>query len=94
MPYLNTKQGRCHFPYRAEGRGLGRDDALVDADDAVFEGLRDAPDTAKIAAAEKGGGPLPNPPPRAGEGRVGGVVGHLNRFVLGLEAVERQRGGS
>jgi hypothetical protein len=29
---------------RSRQRGFGRDDALVGADDAVFEGLGDAPD--------------------------------------------------
>ena len=32
------------FLQAAEGCDLGRDDAFVDADDAVFEGLGDAPD--------------------------------------------------
>src|SRR6516225_803106 len=59
------------FLHAAEGGDLGRDDALVDADDAVFEGLGDPPDAADVAAVEIGGEPLPNPPPRAGEGRVG-----------------------
>jgi hypothetical protein len=39
------------FLHAAEGRDLGRDDAFVDADDAVFEGLGDAPDAADVAAA-------------------------------------------
>jgi hypothetical protein len=34
---------------------LGRDDAFVDADDAVFEGLGDAPDAADVAAVERVG---------------------------------------
>jgi hypothetical protein len=37
--------------------GFGRDDALVDADDAVFERLGDAPDAADVAPVEIGGGP-------------------------------------
>ena len=53
------------FLHAAEGGDLGRDDALVDADDAVFERLGDPPDAADVAAV--GGDPLPNPPPRAGE---------------------------
>src|SRR6476659_8494102 len=57
------------FLHAAEGGDLGRDDPLIDADDAVFEGLGDPPDAA--AAVEIGGGPLPNPHPRAAEGRVG-----------------------
>jgi len=48
--------------------GLGRDDALVDADDAVFEGFGDAPDAADVAAVEIGG-----------EAEFG-VVGHLDRI--------------
>src|SRR5260370_4905010 len=59
------------FLHAADGGDLGRDDALVDADDAVFEGLGDAPNAADVAAVEIGGAPLPNPPPRAGGGRVG-----------------------
>jgi hypothetical protein len=51
---------------------LGRDDALVDADDAVFEGFGDAPDAADIAAVEIGGEPPPLTLPRArGRVRVG-----------------------
>ena len=38
------------FLHAAKGRYLGRDDALVDADDAVFERLSDAPDAADVAA--------------------------------------------
>jgi hypothetical protein len=38
-----------------EGRDLGRDDAGVDADNAVFEGVGDAPDPADVAAVEIGG---------------------------------------
>src|SRR5207245_4996455 len=60
--------------------GCDRDDALVDADDAVFEGLGDAPDAADVAAVEIGGEPEL------------GVVGHLDRLVLVLEAVERRNG--
>jgi hypothetical protein len=39
--------------------GFGRDDVLVDAEDAVFEAVGDAPDAADVAAVEIGGGPLP-----------------------------------
>ena len=38
--------------HAAERGDLGRDDALVDADDAVFEPLGDAPDAADVAAVE------------------------------------------
>src|SRR5215469_2628469 len=65
------------FLHAAEGRDLGRDDALVDADDAVFERLGDAPDAADVAAVEIGG-----------EAKLG-VVGHAYGLVVGLEAVER-----
>src|ERR1700730_2701370 len=58
------------FLHAAKRRDLGRDDALVDADDAVFEGLGDAPDAADVAAAEIGGDPLPSlPRARGREGR-------------------------
>jgi hypothetical protein len=40
------------FLHAAEGGDLGRDDALVDPDDAVFEGFGDAPDLADVAAGE------------------------------------------
>jgi hypothetical protein len=41
------------FLHAAEGRDLGRDDALVDADDVVIERLGDAPDMADVAAVER-----------------------------------------
>src|ERR1700680_1181627 len=63
--------------HAAERGDLGRDDALVDAADAVFERLCDPPDAADVAAVEIGG-----------EAEFG-VVGHLYRLRLGLEAVER-----
>src|SRR5438445_7616015 len=66
------------FLHAAERGDLGRDDAFVDADDAVFEGLRDAPDTADVAAVEIGGQ------------AEFGVVGHLDGLGVGLEAVERR----
>src|SRR2546430_10364528 len=64
------------FLHAAERGDLGRDDALVDADDAVFERLGDAPNAADVAAVEIGG-----------EAEFG-VVGHLDRVGLGPEAVE------
>src|SRR5439155_1797528 len=45
------------FLHAAERRDLGRDDALVDADDAVFEGFGNPPDAADVAAVEIGGEP-------------------------------------
>src|SRR5712675_1788847 len=56
------------FLHAAERGDLGRDDALVDADDAVFERLGDAPDAADVAAVEIGGEPPPLPPPPRGGG--------------------------
>src|SRR5260370_11369886 len=43
------------FFHAPERRDLGRDDALVDADDAVFQRLGDSPDAANVAAVEIGG---------------------------------------
>src|SRR5689334_13659713 len=40
------------FLHAAERGDFGRDDAFVDADDAVFEALGDAPDAADVAAVE------------------------------------------
>jgi hypothetical protein len=75
---------------------LGRDDALVNPDDAVFERLGDPPDAADVAAVEIGGDPSLGAPsltlPR-GRGREGwGNVGHLDCVCLALEAVERGDG--
>jgi hypothetical protein len=41
-------------PNTAISQWIWRDDALVDADDAVFEGLGDAPDAGDVAAVEIG----------------------------------------
>jgi hypothetical protein len=60
--------------------GFWRDDALVDADDAVFEGFGDAPDAADVAAVE------------IGDETEFGVIGHLDRVGFALEAVERGDG--
>src|SRR6266446_5496133 len=60
------------FLHAAERGDLGRDDALVDADDAVFEGLGDALDETDVAAVEIG---------REAEF---GVVGHLDGIGVGL----------
>jgi hypothetical protein len=40
------------FLHAAEGGDLGRDDALVDADDAVFERLSDPPVATDVSAVE------------------------------------------
>src|SRR3954452_8874803 len=42
----------------AERGDLGRDEARVDADDAVVERFGDAPDTSDVAAVEVGGEPV------------------------------------
>src|SRR6516162_5359387 len=65
------------FLHAAKRGDLGRDDALVDADDAVFEPLGDAPDAADGAAVEISRKPPPFPPPLAGEGYGRSAVGHL-----------------
>ena len=50
MPYFEPQWpagwADAAFLHPAEGRDLGRDDALVDADDAVFERFGDPPDAA------------------------------------------------
>jgi hypothetical protein len=76
MPYFEPSRP-MPLLHAAEGGDLGRDDAFVDADDAVFERFRDAPDAADVAAVEIGG-----------ETEFG-VVGHLDRVRFALEAVER-----
>jgi hypothetical protein len=52
MPYFEpqwtTSWADAAFLHAAEGRDLGRDDTLVDADDTVFEVLGDAPDAADV----------------------------------------------
>src|SRR6516162_7696470 len=58
------------FLHAAEGRDLGRDDALVDADNVV-SGSSATRQMRPMSRCRIGGGPLPNPPPRAGEGRWG-----------------------
>src|SRR3546814_20716346 len=62
----------------AERRDLGRDDAGVDADDAVFQPLRDPPDPADVAAGEIG---------RQAEL---GVVGHADDVRLRTDAEDRR----
>jgi hypothetical protein len=58
-------------PRRDLASRFGRDDALVDTDDAVFEPLGDPPDAADVTAVEIGGGPLPSLPRERGRVRVG-----------------------
>src|SRR5439155_14399664 len=76
-PVMRALAPDAAFLHPAKRRDLGRDDALVDADDAVFERLGDPPDPADVAAVEIGG-----------EAEFG-VVRHLDRLGLTLEAVER-----
>jgi hypothetical protein len=58
---VTRQMGRCAFLEGGDlASGFRRDDALVDADDAVFEGLGDAPDAA--------GDPPSLPSPASGEG--------------------------
>src|SRR5829696_8065207 len=68
------------FLHAAERGNLGRDDALVDADDAVFERLGDAEDAADVAAVE------------IGSKAELGIVRHMDRLGIGLEAIERRDG--
>ena len=74
-------RGRTAGKRKRVGAGppAGRDDALVDADNAVFEPLGDPPDATDVAVVEIGGQPKL------------GVVGYLDRVGVGLEAVERHR---
>src|SRR6516164_6009682 len=67
-PIAGVKSAAVAFPPSKRG-DLGRDDALADADDAIFEALGDAPDAADVAAVEIRGEPLASLP-RA-RGRVG-----------------------
>src|SRR5690606_23026745 len=62
----------------AERRHRVRDDALVDADDAVLQPLRDAPDAADVARVEIA---------REAERRV---VGEADRLLLGFEPEQRR----
>src|SRR2546426_6461625 len=77
-PVLRTFPPYARFLHAAEGRDFGGDDAGVDADDAVFERLGDAPDAVDVAPVEV-----------RGEAEFG-VVGELDRFFLVLEAEERR----
>jgi hypothetical protein len=60
-------------------------DALVDADDAVFEGFGDAPDAADVAAVEIGGGPHPSLPHERGREGVGASLAILMASASGLK---------
>ena len=75
MPYFEPSRPMpdSFMPPRGRSRQwIWRDDAFVDADDAVFERRDGAPDTADVTTVEIGGEP------------EFGVVGHLDRFVIGL----------
>src|SRR5688572_4786625 len=66
------------FLHTAEWSNLGRDDALVDADNAVLQRLADAPNAADVPRVEV-----------RGEAELS-VVGELDGFLLGLEAEQRR----
>src|SRR5262249_42864162 len=72
MPYFEPSELRngadAAFLAAAEGGDPGRDDALVDADVAVFERLGDAPDAADVAAVATPSLTLPRERGRAGWG--------------------------
>ena len=75
LPYFEpqwiTRWADAAFLHAAEGGDLGRDDALIDAADAVFEPLGDAPNAADVAAVEIGGDPTLTLPRLRGRVRVG-----------------------
>jgi dCTP deaminase len=76
---------RGHALLDADALGeLHARERLVDADDADFDG--------GISVGVDLAGPLPFPPPHAGESRVGGLVGYRAKRHTGLIDVER-RGG-
>jgi dCTP deaminase len=65
-------------------RALHAQERLVDAEEAdVSEGIAVGVDLA---------GPHPNPPPHAGEGRGGGIIGYRAKRHTGLIDVERRAG--
>src|SRR6476469_2451634 len=66
--------------HAAERRDLGRDDAGVDAEDAVLQGLGHAPDPRHVAAVE------------VARQAIGRVVGLAHRLVLGGEAADPRHG--
>src|ERR1700720_2056779 len=49
---LGAFAAEAGFFYAAKGRDLGGNNSSVDADDAVFQGLGDAPDAGNVAAVE------------------------------------------
>ena len=74
MPWCDPSRPMPLSLTAAERRDLGGGDALVDADDAVLQGLGYAPAAAEIARVKVGG---------QAERRI---VGHAHRFLLRLEA--------
>ena len=75
-PVLRALAADAGLLHAAERRDLGRDEAGVDADDAVVERLRDAPDAADVAAVEVRGEAVRRvvrdarpPPPRSRSAR-------------------------
>jgi hypothetical protein len=63
--------------HAAEPGDLGRDDALVDTDDALFERLGDPLDAADVAPVEIGGDLLPSLPRERRRVRVGASLAIL-----------------
>src|SRR5262245_28885565 len=77
-PVLRPLAADARLLHAAKRRHLRRDDPRIDADDAVFERLGDAPDASDIATVEVRGEP---------ELRV---VGEGNRLGLGRESKQRR----
>src|SRR5437868_5159239 len=77
-PVFRSFAPEAGFLHAAERRDLGRDDAGVDADDAVLERFGDAPDARDVAAVEV-----------RREAELG-VVGHRDRVGFGLEPEQRR----
>ena len=78
MPYFEPSRPRPDSLTPPNGATSVEMMPVVDADDAVFERLGDAPDAADVAAVEIGG-----------EAELG-VVGQRDRLLLGLEAEQRR----
>ena len=78
MPYLEPSRPMPDLLHAAERRHFGRDDALVDADDAVFQRLGHAHHAADIARVEIGGEAVLR------------VVRDPDRFGFVLEAEQRR----
>jgi hypothetical protein len=77
-PVLRALAAEAAFLDAAERRDFGRDDSLVDADDAAFQCLGDTPHAGDVAAIEI-----------ARESELGGV-GELQDFGLGCKFHQRR----